>query len=70
MEFEVVALIEDEEENAFAVAYSGAADEYIVTDAEGTILSDDELAQSILDDFLEVSSGDEEAPSNDGQAPA
>ena len=69
MEFEVVALIEDEEENVYAVAYSRGADEYLVTDSAGTILSDDELAQSILDDFLEASSGDGEAPSNDGKAP-
>ena len=66
MEFEVVALIEDEEQNGFAVAYSRAADEYLVTDSAGTIVNDDELAQSILDDFLEASPSDEEEP-NDGK---
>jgi len=44
-------LVEDEEHNAFAVAYSEEADEFIVTDAEGKLLEDDELAQEILNDF-------------------
>lgn len=52
LEFEVVGLVEDDEENAYAVCYSEAADEFVVTDDHGTLLSDDELAQEILDDFF------------------
>jgi hypothetical protein len=52
LEFEVVGLVEDDENNAFAVCYSEKADEFVVTDAVGTLLDDDELAQEILDDFF------------------
>ncbi len=52
LEFEVVGLVEDDENNAFAVCYSEKADEFVVTDAAGTLLDDDELAQEILDDFF------------------
>ncbi len=52
LEFEVVGLVEDDENNAFAVCYSEAADEFVVTDAVGTLLDDNELAQEILDDFF------------------
>ena len=51
-EFEVVGLVEDDENNAFAVAYSEAADEFVVTDYKGTLLDNDALAQEILDDFF------------------
>ncbi len=51
-EFEVVGLVEDDEGNAFAVAYAQAADEFVVTDFKGTLLDNDELAQEILDDFF------------------
>jgi hypothetical protein len=62
LEFEVVGLVEDEENHAFAVLYCEKEDEFVVSDAKGTILEDDELAQEILDDFFvlaEESSGDE-----------
>jgi hypothetical protein len=52
LEFEVVGLVEDDEKNAYAVCYSEKADEFVVTDAVGTLLDDDELAQEILDDFF------------------
>ena len=52
MDFEVVGLVEDDENNAFAVCYSEKADEFVVTDAKGTLLDNDELAQEILDDFF------------------
>lgn len=64
-EFEIVGVVEDEEQNAFAVAYSEAADEFVVTDVYGKLLDDDALAQEILDDFFvlaEESSADEGAP--------
>jgi len=51
-EFEIVGLVEDDEHHAFAVAYSEAADEFVVTDENGTLLDDDALAQEILDDFF------------------
>jgi len=52
LEFEVVGLVEDDEHNAFAVLYCQPEDEFVVTDAEGNLLEDDELAQEILDDFF------------------
>ena len=52
LEFEVVGLVEDEENNTFAVCYCEKEDEFVVTNASGELLSDDELAQEILDDFF------------------
>ena len=52
LEFEVVGLVEDDENNAYAVCYSEKADEFVVTDEAGNLLSNDELAQEILDDFF------------------
>jgi argonaute-like protein implicated in RNA metabolism and viral defense len=62
LEFEVVGLVEDEEDRSFAIAYSDAEDEFVVTDAKGALLSDTELAQEILEDFrvLAEESGPEE----------
>ena len=61
-EYEVVGLVDDEEHNEYAVAFSEKADEFIVTDVHGKLLDDDELAQEILDDFFVLSeeSGSEE----------
>jgi hypothetical protein len=47
-----VGLVEDDENNAYAVCYSEKDDEFVVTDHLGTLLDDDELAQEILDDFF------------------
>jgi hypothetical protein len=52
LEFEVVGLVEDDDHNAFAIAYSEAGDEFVVTNAFGKLLPDSELAQEILDDFF------------------
>ena len=62
MEFEVVGLVEDDESNTYAVCYCEKDDEFVVTDAKGELLANDELAQEILDDFfvLAEESGDEE----------
>ncbi|HTW83404.1 MAG TPA: hypothetical protein VMD91_04940 [Candidatus Sulfotelmatobacter sp.] len=63
LHFEVVGLVEDEENNAYAVCYNEAGDEFIVTDKFGELLDDEELAQEILDDFFvlaEESGGAEE----------
>jgi len=65
IEFEVVGLVEDDENNAFAVCYSEKADEFVVTDSAGKLLDDDELAQEILDDFFVLA---EEAKPEDGNA--
>ena len=52
-EFEVVGIVEDANSTQrFAVCYSEAVDEFIVTDDVGKLLSDDALAQEVLDDFL------------------
>lgn len=61
LSFEVVGLVEDDEKNAYAVLYCEPEDEFVVTDARGNLLSDDGLAQEILDDFFvlaEESAGD------------
>ncbi|BDE06364.1 hypothetical protein WPS_16400 [Vulcanimicrobium alpinum] len=50
--FEVVGLVEDDENNAYAVCYNDKADEFVVTDQFGELLDDDDLAQEILDDFF------------------
>ncbi|MFN2459901.1 MAG: hypothetical protein ABR591_04370 [Candidatus Velthaea sp.] len=63
LEFEVVGLVEDDENNAFAVCYSEKADEFVVTDAAGTLLHDDALAQEILDDFFVLA--EESAPESE-----
>ncbi|HKW45341.1 MAG TPA: hypothetical protein VJN22_06740 [Candidatus Eremiobacteraceae bacterium] len=56
-EFEVVGIIEDSDSGAhFAVCYSEAADEFIVTDKTGGLIESDSLAQNILNDFLEQAS--------------
>jgi len=63
LEFEVVGLVEDEEQHGYAVCYSETADEFVVTDGNGALLDDDALAQEILDDFFvlaEEESGTEE----------
>jgi hypothetical protein len=62
LEFEVVGLVEDEENHAYAVLYCEQEDEFVVTDAKGNLLDDDDLAQEILDDFfvLAEESGGEE----------
>lgn len=64
LEFEVVGLVEDEENHTFAVLYCEQEDEFVVTDDKGSLLEDDDLAQEILDDFfvLAEESGSEEAP--------
>lgn len=62
-EYEVVGLVDDEEHNEYAVAFSEKADEFIVTDVHGKLLEDDELAQEILDDFFVLSEESGEAAS-------
>jgi len=52
LEFEVVGLVEDEEHKSFAVLYCEPEDEFVVTDAQGNLLQDEDLAQEILDDFF------------------
>lgn len=52
LRFEVVGLVEDDENNAYAVCYNEAGDEFVVTDKFGDLLEDEELAQEILDDFF------------------
>jgi hypothetical protein len=63
LEYEIVGIVEDEEQNGYAVGYSEVIDEFIVTDEMGTLLADDELAQEILDDFRVFS--EEAAPAEE-----
>lgn len=63
-EYEVVGIVELADSAVrYAVCYSEAEDEFIVTDDEGALLRDERLAQDILEDFLEqsASSADEES---------
>jgi hypothetical protein len=53
-EFSVVGVVEDEEHNRYAICYSEAVDDFVVTDSDGKLLEDDDLAQEILDEFLEL----------------
>lgn len=76
LEFEVVGIVEDEEEHAFAVCYCEALDTeeqavnnevqpFIVTDLAGELVRDPVAAQAILDDFLVLASQEDGAePSN------
>jgi hypothetical protein len=62
--FEVVGILEDPENGAsYAVLHHEAAgdedDEFIVTDLEGNLLAQDQLAQDILDDFLAFADDDD-----------
>ncbi|MHB8140353.1 MAG: hypothetical protein ACYDA5_01665 [Vulcanimicrobiaceae bacterium] len=55
--FEVVGVLEDPDDSAsYAVLMHEGEDdeeqEFIVTDMQGNLLEDDELAQDILDEFL------------------
>ncbi|HEY4442434.1 MAG TPA: hypothetical protein VGN14_18415 [Candidatus Elarobacter sp.] len=60
LRFEVVGLVEDDENNAYAVCYNEGSDEFVVTDAFGDLLEDEDLAQEILDDFFVLA--EESAP--------
>ncbi|MBV8197385.1 MAG: hypothetical protein JO101_07135 [Candidatus Eremiobacteraeota bacterium] len=67
IEFEVMGLVEDESGTGYAICYSEKEDEFVVTDAAGQLLSDDVLAQEILDDFFVLAdeAGDDEAGQNE-----
>jgi hypothetical protein len=70
IEFEVVAIVEDDEGKAFAVCYAAKLDRekpeageepqpFIVTNVHGQLVRDPALAQAILDDFLLLASQEE-----------
>jgi len=70
LEFEIVGLVEDDENRAYAIAYSESADEFVVTDDAGNLVDNDELAQEILDDFFvlaEESTGEDGGESDSGR---
>lgn len=57
LEFEVVGILEDPDQGtSYAVLmHEGEGEdegEFIVTDLEGNLIEDDELAQEVLDEFL------------------
>jgi hypothetical protein len=63
-EFEVVGIVEDSTSSTrYAVCYCEPSDEFIVTDDAGVLLTDETLAQEILDDFLEQAAGSAEEES-------
>ena len=60
-EFEVVGIVEDEASSThYAVCYCESSDAFIVTDDGGLLVSNEQLAQEILEDFLEHDADDEE----------
>ena len=66
IEFDVVAIVGDEEgAPLYAICYCTSADEFMVTNADGVVLTDEALAQEILNEFLEHAH-DEEA---EGETP-
>lgn len=65
-DYEVVGIVEDPDTSAhYAVGYNEPADEFIVTDASGQLVSDDDLAQDILNDYL-ADAGDSLEPEEEG----
>jgi uncharacterized protein YrzB (UPF0473 family) len=71
--FEVVGILEDPEDgSSYAVlrheSPDEGEDEFIVTDLDGNLLQDDELAQEILDDFLAFAHEDVERHAHNGEA--
>jgi uncharacterized protein YrzB (UPF0473 family) len=72
MPFEVVGILEDPDDGtSYAVlmheAHEEGEGEFIVTDLEGNLVDDEELAQEILDEFLVFA---EEAGDDNGGAKA
>ena len=68
--FEVVGILQDAEEGAsYAVLHHDdeGEEEFIVTDLDGNLLQDDDLAQQILDDFLAFTDEDEDRVTRNGE---
>jgi len=70
--FEVVGILEDSEDGvSYAVLRrepsDAAEDEFIVTDAEGNLVQDEELAQGVLDDFLALAEEGEDRAAHNGE---
>lgn len=61
LEFEIVGIVEDDEQHGYAVCYNEERDEFVVTDDTGSLLQDETLAQEILDDFFDVAEDEEGA---------
>lgn len=66
IEFSVVALLEDERsKQTFAVLLNDPDDgeeRFIVTDAYGALIENDDLAQQVLDDYLQYDASEESGP--------
>lgn len=70
--FEVVGILEDaENDTSYAVlrheAPEAEEDRFIITDLEGNLIDDDELAQTILDDFLAFAEEDDDRAAQNGE---
>ena len=68
--FEVVGILEDAEDGvSYAVLRHAAEEEeeFIVTDLQGNLLDDDELAQQILDDFLAFADDEDDRAARNGE---
>ena len=69
LEFEIVGIVEDDEQHGYAVCYNEERDEFVVTDDSGSLLQDETLAQEILDDFFEVAEDEEGETGDAGEPP-
>jgi|SRR5579883_1861453 len=68
--FEVVGILEDPQAGtSYAVLRHEAEDdeEYIVTDLEGNLLPEQELAEEIIDDFLAFAQDESEGGGRNGE---
>lgn len=68
--FQVVGILQDAEEGAsYAVLHHDdeGEEEFIVTDLDGNLLEDDDLAQQILDDFLAFTDEDDGRVTRNGE---
>ncbi|MBV9717811.1 MAG: hypothetical protein JOZ77_00710 [Candidatus Eremiobacteraeota bacterium] len=70
--FEVIGILEDpESELSYAVLRHERSeaedDDFIVTDLNGNLLEDEQLAQEILDDFIAYAQEEEERSGHNGE---
>lgn len=70
--FEVVGILEDSEtQSSYAVlCHAGTGedeDEFIVSDLQGNLVENEELAQAILDDFLAYAEEEEGRAAHNGE---
>lgn len=71
LDFEVVGILEDSEnDTSYAVlrheAPEAEEDQFIVTDLQGSLIDDDEFAQTILNEFLAFAQDEDDRAAHNG----